>query len=299
MSSLIHPQESVSVWSFDGTDALYRDHRGRRVLADAEGFGYFAIDCSLDGLEIYFDDCPFHGLTGTFQESFLVNCSSPGPSQVRVAKGRISTPEGQIEPVGGLFEGAGWVVGADGPVACDGKHNLVQGMTASFPLPIFFEARGTDLQVIRAEPVRVESVDIFTIDDEAALKARKFAVQNISKVSMLSSFYANGEALNSAVASHLNAASWDCPVPPGCRGLLIRKRYDLFHGRQRARVLIDGEAVGWWYEPEQNREKRWGVAEYGIPAEFVEGKSKVRITIDPPAGAPLWSVSAIRVRALI
>jgi len=298
MPSLIHPQESISRWEFDGTDALYRDHRGKRVLTDAEGFGHFAVECALEGLEIYVDDCPFDGHKGVFHESFLVNCPSPGPSLVRMAKGRISPPEGQVEPVGEHFVGPGWVVGAQGPVASDEKHNQVDGLTPAFPLPVFFEAKGQDLQVIRAAPTRCESIDLFTIDDEPGLKARHFAVQNISKVSMLSSFYANGEPLNSAVASHLNAASWDCPVTEGCKGLLIRKRYDRFHGRQRARVLIDGEAVGWWYEPEQDRLRRWGVAEYGIPAEFVEGKSAVRITIDPPAGAPLWSVSAIRIRAL-
>lgn len=299
MSTLIHPQESISVWEFDGTCALYRDHRGRRVLADAEGFGHFEISCDLEGLEVYVDDCPFAGRTGVFSESFLVHCTSDGPSVVRMAKGRHALPMGSVEPVGGLFEGAGWVVASATPVASDEKHNAVTGFAAEFPLPVFFQATGSDLRVIRAEPVWCESIDLFTIDDEKALKARNFSVQNISKVSMLSSFYSNGESLTAPVASHLNAASWDCPVPEGCCGLLIRKRYDLFHGRQRARVLIDGEAVGWWYEPEQNREKRWGVAEYGIPAEFVAGKSSVRITIDPPGGAPLWSVSAVRVRALL
>ncbi len=305
MPDLIHPQESVLNWTFLGADCLYRDHRGRRVLGDAEGFGHFSVSGTPEGLEVFVDDVPLHGMAGTFSESLLVNALADGPCTVHVTKGRVFPPSGLIEQVGASHQGTGWVVHSSGQFETDEKHTVLGSPCNGFPAPVFFEASaigpsGSDgLEIIRAEPMRCETMDAFTIDDVAALTARKFVVQNMSKVLSLESSYPNGEPLTSAVASHLNAASWDCPVPSGCRGLLIRKRYDRFHGRQRARVLIDGEAVGWWYEPEEDRVRRWGVAEYGIPAEFVEGKSQVRITIDPPAGAPLWSVSAVKVRALV
>ena len=82
------------------------------------------------------------------------------------------------------------------------------------------------------------------------------------------------------------------------KGLILRKRFDRFHGRQRARVFVDGQFAGWWYEAGENRIHRWGVTDFGIDGRFTKGKDSVLITIEPPAGVPLWSVSRLDLFAL-
>ena len=88
-------------------------------------------------------------------------------------------------------------------------------------------------------------------------------------------------------------------IDPTNQGVILEKWFDQFHGRQRARVFVDGEWVGWWYEPRENRKNRWAVSRFGIPESFTSGKSMVRIRVEPPAGVPLWSVSRIDVICLV
>ncbi|MEZ5164012.1 MAG: hypothetical protein R2688_09760 [Fimbriimonadaceae bacterium] len=95
------------------------------------------------------------------------------------------------------------------------------------------------------------------------------------------------------VAYHLNRATWKIQLPGNQVGVRLGKTYDQFHGRQRARVLIDGEMAGWWYLPHQNRDNRWAEAQFSLPTKLIMGKTEMEITIDPPAGVPLWSVGEI------
>jgi hypothetical protein len=77
----------------------------------------------------------------------------------------------------------------------------------------------------------------------------------------------------------------------------LRKVYDAFHGRQRARVLIDSEPLGIWFLPVEDRLNRWRVAEFGVPVPA--GKQRLRLTIDPLAGSALWSLSEFQIFGLI
>jgi hypothetical protein len=143
-----------------------------------------------------------------------------------------------------------------------------------------------------------DRIDRFDVWHEDALKAHGFKVQNMSRLVNLDSCFTDGTRRSALVASHLNAASWIQPVPPDCQGIILRKTYDRFHGRQLARVLVDDMPSGWWYAPLQDRTCRWAVADYGVARELVDGKSSVRIMIDPPAGTPLWSFSTLEVFSL-
>jgi len=97
------------------------------------------------------------------------------------------------------------------------------------------------------------------------------------------------------ILSHLNEASFTVQTPTETEGLILVKIYDRFHGRQRARVLVDGTDTGIWYEPHQDRTHRWAWGYYGIPKEHLKPNETQTITIDPPSGTPLWSVGRIEV----
>lgn len=135
-----------------------------------------------------------------------------------------------------------------------------------------------------------DSIEIGDPEDRAE---HGWKAKNSSDLFLLESEFEDGSEWTALHLSHLNRAEWTFAVTaPNCGGFL-RKIYDRFHGRQRARVLIDGEFVGWWYEPREDRIQRWAVGEFPIPARALAGKESVQLCIDPPSGTPLWSVSRL------
>ncbi len=315
------------MFSFSGEDCLYRDHFGNRVLADVEGCGSFRVDSPIETLSVSVDDTCVDWFEGSYDHSLLVTTSKPGSYQIEVAAERTESLTGSVQD-GEKFEGCGWIVGAEQIFDLDGEHGdcglgigdwggaqhrkLQREISADpgvnppqstipdpqFPLPFFRHATGKGLRVIMAAETS-HLVDAFDLSDESALRGRGWQVQNVSKLFDLDSCFPNGTSHQGQVLSHLNAASWRVAIPARCRGLIVRKLYDAFHGRQRARVLVDGHFAGWWYEPWQDRTCRWRWARFGIEPRLLEGKTEATITVDPPAGSPLWSVSRIEVLGLM
>ncbi len=280
--------------SFVRSEALYRDHLGRRVLLDFDGEGVYRVDAETP-VELLVDGLPCEVAEGRFEADLIVTARQEGRVRGWVAFGRSEPVSGMSHCVSLPYLGGGWLVEAEGPVEIDGRKRPCPSPSLEWPVPFYAEVRGAgSARVIPFEvPLRRERIDAFGVDDEAALMARGFQVQNISKLSVIDSMFENGEPRCAPVASHLNRAIWTLALPEGVRGLILRKTYDRFHGRQRARVLIDGDPVGWWYEPSEDRTARWGISDFGVPERFVRGKAEVQITVDPPAGVPLWSVSLV------
>jgi hypothetical protein len=147
---------------------------------------------------------------------------------------------------------------------------------------------GCDPQCEHSLPARFELKQTDFVDpcDDASRSEHALVVQNESEI-----FELEGRMHR----SHLNRMSFDISIDPQNTGVLLRRTYDRFHGRQRARVLVDGVAIGYWYAPIEDRKNRWAEDEFFLPMYFTSGKPKVRVEIDPPAGTPLWSVSDYRV----
>lgn len=123
-----------------------------------------------------------------------------------------------------------------------------------------------------------------------------WSAQNASAVEELDSCFLDGSPHRAPVMSHLNLASWTITLSEPANALIIRKLYDQFHGRQRARALLDGSFAGWWHLPWQSRTCRWAWAECPLPGPIPAGDHI--LGIDPPSGTPLWSVSEIEVLAV-
>jgi len=298
MRPTLLPQESVRRFRFFGSDGLYVDHLGRRVVADVEGAGVAWVEVTEAPLYLVRDEGTEASFRTPFTQSLLAHTGGPGDVSVAVMVGRDQPVQSlDVIEAPGKFAGAGWVVRAEGPLIVDERHDFAPAPSEALPVPFFRIAEAARLWIVPAE-TRCEMIDRFSIDDTLALKARGWRVQNISKVNLLASRFIDGDSHSGSVASHLNVAAWRVSLPEANDGLLLRKTYDRFHGRQRARVHVDGRFVGWWYEPGQDRLARWAVSDFGIPAEFTTGKSQIEIAIDPPAGAPLWSVGEISIWAL-
>ncbi|MFQ3668566.1 MAG: hypothetical protein SNJ74_01980 [Fimbriimonadaceae bacterium] len=283
-------------FAFEGDEALAVDPWGRRWLADVEGSGRFAIDAACP-VDVRVDGEPSDRREGSFREVLTVVTAHPGRCRVRTLTGMGTppAPEEGVRVPDGTWRGRGWLLSAESLRSVDGRPAPLPA--PRFPVPVFVEAVGQGMRVGGAGPACVR-IDSFRIDDVAARKARGLKVQNLSDVGWLEAPDEFGELRVGPVASHLNTMSWLVEVPAGAVGLRLRKRYDRFHGRQRARVLVDGRPVGWWYEPVQDRRRRWAAADFGFPIESGREARSVRLAVDPPAGVPLWSVGEIEVWAV-
>lgn len=234
-------------------------------------------------------------LVGSFREYIRVRSLIPTDASIQILTAQ--TPQVTPQTVKLPFVGRGWLLKADRAVQIDGSHEAIalNGLAWPIPFHLGIEEQGEAVVYAGTEPAR--PIACIDLNNNNTLANAEFRVQNMSEVLSITSTFADGQNHESKVASHLNAASFRCFIPPSCNGLLLRKTYDRFHGRQRARVLVDGVPSGWWYEPVEDRNHRWGVGFFGIGEEFVRGKDQINITIDPPAGAPLWSFSRLEVFA--
>lgn len=275
----IHVTEFAKRYIFSDDECIYRDHRRARVLADAEGSGFYSVLARDDSLEVWADGQPA-SLAGTFRRELLVTASRPGDATVDVVMGRTDPLSAAAVEHADPAQWAGWWVPDDGPA-----------------VPEFFGRPGIGVFVASDNPV-ARLCDSWSIGDTQALRERGWKVQNLSAVVPLEALQEDGTPLVLDHASHLNTASWTSPIAPDNDGVILVRRYDQFHGRQRARVWVDGVVAGWWYRPEQNRERRWAIDRFGIAPELTRGKSEIRIAIDPPAGVPLWSVAQMQVYVL-
>lgn len=140
-----------------------------------------------------------------------------------------------------------------------------------------------------AEEVPTVLVDAFdfSLADERARRA--LTVQNLA-----APYELEGEGF----IEHLGPASWEVRLPAGTLGLRLTKRFDRFFANQRARVRVDGVEVGVWLEPGGDRARRKGEGCFGFRFHAAE-ETTVRLEIDPPAGAPLWSVGKVTVAAFL
>lgn len=194
------------------------------------------------------------------------------------------------------IQGPGWWV--EGSVVTLDQPHQVQLAFPHAPIPFHLGAQGQG-NAVAIPHARLEVLQDWSPTDPEAARAHGWQVRNASRVADLASTFGDGTELTAPTLSHLNTATWTVDIPEGTQGLVIRKRFDQFHGRQRARVLLNEEFWGWWCEPAEDRTHRWswGFVALAWPAHIPHGR--VTIGIDPPAGTPLWSVSHLTVHAVM
>lgn len=189
------------------------------------------------------------------------------------------------------YEGLGWLV--SGSAELDGAREV---RTASNDAPIPFYTRCepiSDARVLCGSP-RTFSEGGWEMADIEALKANGLWVQNLSKPESLTAFWPNGDEETRIMACHLNEMRWTIPSERPVTGMVLYRTHDAFHGLSQARVFVNVDFVGRWLCPEQDRKNRWRQSCFGIEFDNPLDAGSITITIDPPAGAPLWSVSAYR-----
>jgi hypothetical protein len=114
VNAFLSPSESASRFEFAGSDCLYRDHFGRRVIAECEGFGCFAVDRA---------DAPINppATQGIFESGLLILALGDGLVSVAVQSGRAAMPLGETVQVDLPYRGSGWAVDLPAGAAVDDR----------------------------------------------------------------------------------------------------------------------------------------------------------------------------------
>lgn len=279
------------VW--DGEDCLYRDTQGRRVLADLDAAPGvpMVLTAALfpPGTVLEADGRRAEGPVAAFEDYCVAAAAEPG--RAAFWAGPAAPLQAARLSVGGA--GCGLVLVDRTGIRVDGMDPFpFSESLGAFWAPYWLEAEGPGSlvgeQAAGAAPLMIDQFDGWR---QSSYKERGGGVKSMSEPAGLP-----GE--EGMFACHMNTAEFQCSFPAGSFGLVLRRTFDRFHGRQRARVLVDGEFAGWWYDPAENRRQRRGQSRFFIPGRRLAGKSLVRIAIDPPAGVPLWSVGQMEVFAL-
>ncbi len=305
---------------FESGDCLYRDHRGHRVLADWEGPGTLHIIRCEFALHIngslnrgvlfpYSFEGPVTISTneeGTF-EAVITRSTGTSDTELRISEESsvITKEETWVhefpkvpQELARLWM-CGFVLHSRMPFRID-DNNCLDSVVAGIPVP-FFQSLETHegMEVLLNGDIHSMQLCYFAIADVRAISDTNWSAQNLSAPHFFESQYEDGTKHSANVASLLNACSFDVSVPSNCVGLRISKTYDQFHGRQCARVWCDDDFKGLWYLPRQNRVQRWAKAWFGFEMEPASEEKTVRVTMDPPGGTPMWSMSEISVVGLV
>lgn len=292
-SSGIPAQARVFTWG--ERERLYQHTSGARVLADWDGPGRMEVFTSPEDTWIETEQGASPVAHSVFEvgEYAVVYSAQAGPFHA-IARSGAEAPEAGWEKSSTPLEGAGWVMsGVPGLVVDDKPVSLAAGV----PLPYWRSCRAADkMSVVAGQPLTL--LDRFLISDPDALKERRWTAQNMSDTFPLASRDFLGEMLEGIHAAHLNVARWEMELPFCCSALLIRKIYDQFHGRQRARVMVNGDFAAWWYEPAEDREQRWASSQVVFSSPHLASPGPITLSIDPPSGTALWDVSQYEIWGL-
>jgi hypothetical protein len=69
-------------------------------------------------------------------------------------------------------------------------------------------------------------------------------------------------------------------IHPNNQGVRLRRRLDQKYGRQKARVWVDDEYVGVWYDAKLNEWLRWYDSDFELPSIVTKGKSVIEISLE-------------------
>ncbi|MDX2064216.1 MAG: hypothetical protein SFX74_00590 [Fimbriimonadaceae bacterium] len=280
----LHPAERRLEFPCAAAEGLYRDRSGRWVIADADGPALAWTESSAAEPIVIPDG-----------QAWSPTDREVAGSRIVTLLGRTAMPTGVSTAVDLPYEGAGWIVDALEDVTIDDDPRPVKA--GGLPTPFFRRIGGAGrATVLPAETSGRELLRV-TADSPGALP--EYAARGVSRVVTTEGrWVADGPIESRPVVSHMNALSFRVEVPPDATGLRIERVYDQFHGRQRARVLINGRFAAWWYDPREDRIARWSASSSGATLLPEDAREPVTITIDPPAGVALWTWCELRVFAL-
>jgi hypothetical protein len=166
-----------------------------------------------------------------------------------------------------------------------GSENRVQASYAGVAF-LYLQRRGP----------RLTQTDQVDLGDADSRRSHGFAVEGELALERLASAFegrAYRTVVEGAVASHTGPARFTLRAIPANRGCWLRRAYDQRHGRQRARISVDGRHLADWYVAEGNPVLRWAERGLFLPPRLTAGRSALKLEVRPAPGVP-WSAASYR-----
>ncbi len=218
--------------------------------------------------------------------------SSPPPAPESFAQG-----PGRPNPANEA-EGGGWVLATNCRIWLNGSTASLHLPDPGVSVPIPF---WNGFKADRPLPWVKSCFETVTILDLAAEDSSKGSVRLDRASSPAQELLQDekGSVRVETFVSVLGRVSFSVEIPVEGESLILRRTFDAFHGLQRARVLVNGDLAAWWHQPDQERRLRWAQDDLVIPLREEQRGTRAEITLEPPAGAPLFSLSRMEVWAAV
>ncbi|MFN7171626.1 MAG: hypothetical protein ACK4P3_02405 [Fimbriimonadaceae bacterium] len=193
----------------------------------------------------------------------------------------------------------GWLkLPADQPAVVDGiELNLPFDPSFLVPVQLGFES-SCSVRFWKSAPSRWESL-LHVSAEELSAGLSHIKTRQMSALHDVDSFDWEGRPNAFRSTYHLGPTQIELALPGNCAGVRLERQYDTFHGRQRCRVLLDGAPVGFWNDSIENRKQRLASSWFAFDFEPKPHPFAVVLELDPPAGAPLWSIVDLAIKALV
>jgi hypothetical protein len=265
-----------------------------------------AVALDIDGAGLAESDSEFSAeVDGRYEESkrvrfeeYLVVSFVEG-QRVAALSGDLAQPPREANLMEVSAGRRGWVkLPANQPALLDGiAIQLPFEPSFLFPVQLGFEA-SSSAQFWESAPSDWELLLNITAPDLSAgvshIKTRQMsALYDVESLDM------EGKPILFQSTYHLGPMQIELVLPESCAGIRLERRYDTFHGRQRCRVLLDGFPVGFWNDSIENRTNRLYSSWFAFDLEPKARQAHVVLELEPPAGAPLWSIVDLKVKALL
>jgi hypothetical protein len=141
---------------------------------------------------------------------------------------------------------------------------------------------------MRKTPTLVMS-DYLESANDAARQMHGYQMVGGEKVTTESSFIGNHINVRQRLSGYEYTGgeiSFYLAVDPENEGVMLRRRIDQFHGRQKAEVIVDGHPAGTWYDANTNAIHRWHDSDFLVAPALCKGKSRLHITLKVQACEP-------------
>jgi hypothetical protein len=187
---------------------------------------------------------------------------------------------------------------ANQPAVVDGIDlNLPFEPSFLVPVQLEFES-STSVRFWESAPSRWELL-LHVSAEELSAGVSHIRTRQMSALHDVDSFDSEGRPSAFQSTYHLGPTKIELVLPGNCAGVRLERHYDTFHGRQRCRVLLDGAPVGFWNDSVGNRKQRLASSWFAFDIEPKPHPATVVLELDPPAGAPLWSIVDLEIKALV
>ena len=190
---------------------------------------------------------------------------------------------------------------------CTGAYRLMVGDAVSFAKGLRFDIEHGPADNEPADysstaywygtpTVSLTETDTIDLADTASRETHAYSAAGESTATLASTFEGNGDTtqVSHGVTSATGRVEFTLTVPQSNAGVRLLRMGDQNVPYQRATVYVNDKRVGEWLQPLGNQHSRWLEDSFELPGSATQGRSELKIRIEPADGSPPWSAATYR-----